>query len=162
MAIRQIITREDDTLLKKCRPVVKFDEKLWELLGDMQETLSDSGGLGLAAPQIGILRCVAIVLDEEYQPIELVNPKIIGETGEQRGLEGCLSIPNMWGFVTRPQEVTVEAQNRHGEFFQVTKTDLVARCLCHEINHLDGVLYTEHCDVLYTSQEIEEMEQEES
>lgn len=160
MAIKRIITEEDPILQKKSHPVLKFDEKLWDLIDDMQETLDESKGLGLAAPQIGIMRCVAIVLDAEGTPIELINPEIIAQSGEQSGLEGCLSVPDRWGFVKRPHEVTVEAQDRHGKSFQVTGVDLVARCLCHEINHLEGILYTDYCDKLYSSEEIAEMEQE--
>lgn len=162
MALREILKDEDPTLLKKSRVVADFDQKLWDLLDDLKETLVFTGGLGLASPQIGILRRAVIVVDAEDEMIELVNPKIISEKGEQFGLEGCLSLPGVWGDVTRPMEVTVEAQDRHGKTFQVSGVGLVARCFCHEIDHLEGILYTTYCDKTYTSAELEEMETEES
>lgn len=162
MAFRKILTREDPVLQKKSHPVVKFDQKLWDLLDDMKETLEISNGLGLAAPQIGILRRVVIVVDATGEMLELVNPKIISKTGEQDGLEGCLSVPGLWGYVSRAMEVTVEAQDRTGAEFQVSGTELVARCFCHEIDHLDGILYTNYCDEIYNAEELEEMENRES
>lgn len=162
MAIRPILTEEDPVLQKKSHAIVHFDQKLWNLLEDLEETLSQSNGLGLAAPQIGILRRVALVMDAEGQYIHLVNPKIIQHEGTQTGLEGCLSVPGYWGHVERPQAVTVEAQDRDGNTFQVTGQDLVARCFCHEIDHLDGILYTNHCEEVYTAEELEEMEANQS
>lgn len=161
MALREILKDEDPVLLKKSRPVVDFDQKLWDLLDDMKETLEHANGLGLAAPQIGILRRAVIVIDGDGEMLELVNPKVTEKKGEQDGLEGCLSVPGLWGYVQRPMDVTVEAQNRNGEVFQVSGIGLVARCFCHEIDHLDGILYTEHCDETYTAEELEEMETEE-
>lgn len=158
MALRKILTKEEPELSKKCRPVEKFDQKLWDLIDDLKETLERSNGLGLASPQIGILRRVAIVIDAEGKMVELVNPKVIREEGMQDGLEGCLSNPGLWGYVERPMDVTVEAQDRNGTVFQVEGTELVARCYCHEINHLDGVLFTDLCDTVYTAEELEEME----
>ena len=161
MALRTIITKGDPVLSKKAHPVTNFDEKLAILLDDMVETLRDSGGVGLAAPQIGILRRVVVVINDEDQVIELVNPEIIATEGEQEGFEGCLSVPGRWGKVARPMKARVKAQNRKGEWFEVEDEGLTARCFCHELDHLDGHLFTELTDKLYTSEELEElMEQE--
>ena len=161
MALRTIITKGDPVLSKKAHPVTNFDEKLANLLDDMVETLRDSGGVGLAAPQIGILRRVVVVINGEDQVIELVNPKIIATEGEQVGFEGCLSVPGRWGRVKRPMKAIVRAQNRQGQWFEVEDEGLTARCFCHELDHLDGHLFTELTDKLYTSEELEElMEQE--
>lgn len=161
MALRTIITKGDPVLNKKAHPVTNFDEKLAILLDDMVETLRDSGGVGLAAPQIGILRRVVVVINEADQVIELVNPEIIATEGEQVGFEGCLSVPGRWGKVKRPMKARVRAQNRQGEWFEVEDEGLTARCFCHELDHLDGHLFTELTDKLYTSEELEElMEQE--
>ena len=142
-----------------CRPVEKFDRKLHWLLDDMKETLEASGGVGLAAPQVGILRRVVIVVDEQDQMIELVNPVIIHQEGEQDGMEGCLSVPGMYGKVVRPNFVTVRAQDRNGNTFEVSGEEMVARCFCHETEHLDGHLFVEHTDRLYTLEELEDMEE---
>ena len=161
MALRTIITKGDPVLSKKAHSVTNFDEKLAILLDDMVETLRDSGGVGLAAPQIGILRRVVVVINDEDQVIELVNPEIIATEGEQVGFEGCLSVPGRWGKVARPMKARVKAQNRKGEWFEVEDEGLTARCFCHELDHLDGHLFTELTDKLYTSEELEElMEQE--
>lgn len=161
MALRTIITKGDPVLSKKAHPVTNFDERLAILLDDMVETLRDSGGVGLAAPQIGILRRVVVVINDEDQVIELVNPEIIATEGEQVGFEGCLSVPGRWGKVARPMKARVKAQNRQGEWFEVEDEGLTARCFCHELDHLDGHLFTELTDKLYTSEELEElMEQE--
>ncbi len=156
MAIRKIVERGDPILEKKCRLVTDFNTRLHTLLDDMAETLEESGGIGLAAPQVGILRRVCIVEDSEGEIIELINPEIIFEEGEQTGLEGCLSIPGRFGIVTRPYTVRVRAQDRFGDEFEIEDEDLTARCLCHEIEHLDGHLYTEHCDHLLTDEEVEQ------
>ena len=161
MALREIITQGDPVLGKVCRPVEKFDERLHILLDDMKETLAAANGAGLAAPQIGILRRVVVVVDAEDNMLELVNPAIIDSEGEQTGLEGCLSVPGKYGVVTRPYKATVRAQNRNGEFFEVTGEEIVARCFFHELDHLDGHLYVEHTDRLYTLEELEAMEEEE-
>lgn len=161
MAIRTILTEEDPVLSKKSHAVVNFDEKLWDLLDDMIETLQASNGLGLAAPQLGILRRVVIVMNAVGEYVELVNPKIIAESGSQEGLEGCLSIPGLWGDVVRPNEVTVEAQDRNGNTFQVEGEGLVARCYCHELDHLEGILYSSYCDRIYTAEELEERDEKE-
>ena len=161
MAIRTILTREDPILSKKCHAVTKFDEKLRELLDDMKETLANANGVGLAAPQIGIVRRVVLVINDEGEVLELINPEIIEEDGEQDGLEGCLSVPGYYGFVVRPMYVKVRCQNRYGEWVEYEGEELTARCFCHELAHLDGHLYTELADELYTPEELERMEDEE-
>ena len=150
MALRKILVQGDPSLAKHCRPVEKFDEKLHVLLDDMKETLADANGAGLAAPQIGILRRVVVVVDADDQMVELVNPELIHTEGEQTGLEGCLSVPGKYGVVTRPYKATVRAQDRNGNFFEMEGEEIVARCFCHEIEHLDGHLFVEHADRLYT------------
>ena len=161
MALRTIITEGDPVLGKICRPVEKFDDRLHILIEDMKETLAVSNGVGLAAPQIGILRRVVLVMDAEDNVIELVNPVIIHQEGEQDGLEGCLSVPGKYGFVTRPMKVTVRAQDRNGETFEVSGEELTARCFCHELDHLDGHLFVEHADELYTPEELDAMVEDE-
>ena len=161
MALRKILTQGDPALSKKCRPVEKFDQKLHWLLDDMKETLANAGGVGLAAPQIGILRRVVVVEDAEENMIELVNPVIVSQSGEQEGWEGCLSVPNQYGRVVRPNFVTVRAQDREGKFFEASGEEIVARCFCHELEHLDGHLFVEHTDALYSPEEIDAMEAEE-
>ena len=161
MAIRKIITKEDPILSKRCHAVTQFDEKLWDLLDDMKETLAEANGVGLAAPQVGIVRRVVIVVNDEGEMLELINPEIIEQSGEQDGLEGCLSVPGYYGFVKRPMFVKVKAQNRHGEWLEHEGEELTARCFCHELAHLDGHLYTELADELYTPEELERMEDEE-
>jgi peptide deformylase len=140
--------------------VTRFDEKLHALIDDMRETLADAEGYGLAAPQVGILRRVVLVTGSDEQVIELVNPEIVLAEGEQTGLEGCLSVPGLYGDVTRPARVRVRAQDRFGKVFEVEDVDMTARCFCHECEHLDGHLFTEHTDRLYTAQELEEMEKD--
>ena len=155
MAIRKIHEVGDPCLTKVCRPVTEFNDRLHALLDDMADTLEEAGGVGLAAPQVGILRRVCIVEDEQGEIIELINPEIIKTEGEQTGLEGCLSVPGKYGIVTRPMVVRVRAQDRYGTEFEVEDEELTARCFCHEIEHLDGHLYTEHCKVL-TDEELEQ------
>ena len=164
MALRKIVLQGDECLTKVCRPVTDFNGRLHTLLDDMTDTLLDSGGVGLAAPQVGILRRVCVVLNEDDEVIELVNPEIIFTDGEQTGLEGCLSVPGKYGVVTRPEVVRVRAQDRNGDFFEVEDSDLTARCFCHEIEHLDGHLFIEHTDRLMTEEELQEYirQQEES
>ncbi len=158
--MRQILKKGDDMLTKKCHAVTKFDDKLALLLNDMRQTLAASGGVGLAAPQIGICRRVVVVLDDQENVIELVNPEIVSSSGEQTGLEGCLSLPGRWGEVTRPMKVKVKAQDRNGNEFEVEDQGMVARCFCHEIDHLDGHMFDELCDKLYTMEEVEKMFQD--
>ena len=163
MGLRKILTDAEPALHKTCRPVEQFDRKLHKLLDDMTDTLIDSGGVGLAAPQVGILRRVCLVEDSEGEILELINPEIIAKSGEQTGLEGCLSLPGKFGMVKRPMKVRVRAQDRDGNEFEVEDEGLTARCFCHEIEHLDGHLFSEHCDRLLTNEELEELmrEQEE-
>lgn len=167
MATRYILTKEEPVLYKKSRPVKSFDARLHQLLDDMTETLLSSGGVGLAAPQVGVLRRAVLVIEtnvpegEEERIIELVNPEIVSVSGEQRGAEGCLSFPDEYGIVTRPMEVTVRAQDRNGESFTVSGTGLTARCFCHEIDHLDGVVFTTLCERMLTREELENGQVEE-
>lgn len=156
MALRRIVLQGEDCLTKVCRPVTDFDNRLHILLNDMVDTLLDSGGVGLAAPQVGILRRVCVVQNENDEIIELINPEIVYTQGEQTGLEGCLSVPGKFGVVTRPEVVRVRAQDRDGNFFEVEDSDLTARCFCHEIEHLDGHLFVEHTDHLLTEEELQE------
>ena len=156
MALRKIVEQGDECLTKVCRPVTKFDRRLHDLLDDMAETLADANGAGLAAPQVGILRRVCLVLDEEAEEyLELINPEIIAQSGEQTGLEGCLSVPGKYGVVTRPEVVRVRAQDRDGQWFEVEDEGLTARCFCHEIEHLDGHLFVEHTDRLMEGEELQ-------
>lgn len=158
MALRKIVEQGEDCLTKVCRPVTDFNRRLHMLLDDMKETLENANGAGLAAPQVGILRRVCVVLDmdaEDY--VELINPEILTQSGEQTGMEGCLSVPGKWGMVTRPSYVRVRAQDRNGEWFEAEGEGLLARCFCHELEHLDGHLYTEHIDRFLTEEEVEEI-----
>ena len=155
MALRQIVKEGDDVLNKKCRDVVKFDDRLAMLLDDMTETLRNSGGVGLAAPQVGILRRVVVIeIDPEQGTLELINPEIIETHGVQVGLEGCLSLPGKWGIAERPYKVTVRAQDRNGNEFTVTGEELLARAFCHELDHLNGILYDSKVRRMLTSEEI--------
>lgn len=156
MGLRKIVERGDPLLEKKCRVVTDFNDRLHILLDDMTDTLQEAGGVGLAAPQVGILRRVCIVEDEEGEIIELINPEILSSEGEKSGLEGCLSIPGRYGIVVRPERVRVRAQDRFGVTFEIEGEGLTARCFCHEIEHLDGHLYTEHCDHLLSDEEVDE------
>jgi peptide deformylase len=167
MAIRTILTQEDPTLGKKCRPVTEFNARLHQLLDDLGDTLLQSGGVGLAAPQVGVLRRAVVVLetnvgeDEDEILYELVNPEIIETAGEQTGAEGCLSVPGVFGEVTRPEYVKVRAQDRDGEVFEVEGHGLTARCFCHEIDHLDGHLFLEKAERILEPEELETGEEEE-
>ena len=167
MATRNILTKEEPTLYKISRPVKSFDARLHQLLDDMAETLLKSGGVGLAAPQVGVLRRAVLVIEtnvpegEDEKLIELINPEIIEFSGEQRGAEGCLSFPDEYGIVTRPMEVTVKAQDRNGNEFTVSGSGLTARCFCHEIDHLDGVVFTSVCERMLTEEELENGQAEE-
>ena len=164
----RIIREEGDAiLLKHSRPVTDFNKRLHTLLDDMRETLLAADGVGLAAPQVGILRRAVIVMDTnkvdltpEEQIIELINPQIVSADGEQTGQEGCLSVPGVYGIVTRPEHVVVKAQDRFGKPFTVEGTGLTARCFCHEIDHLDGHLFTEIAQHILTQEELEEMNRE--
>ena len=142
MALRKMVYIEDELLRKKSRPVEKFDEKLHKLLDDMAETMYHTNGVGLAAPQVGILKRV-VVVDIGDGLIEMINPEIIHSEGEQTGPEGCLSVPGRSGVVTRPNVVTVSYQDRNGDEYEATAEGFLARAFCHEIDHLDGVVYVD-------------------
>ena len=153
MGLRKILTVKEPSLHKMCRPVEKFDGKLHKLLDDMKETLLDAGGVGLAAPQVGILRR-AVVVDTGEEILELVNPELLETSGEQVGAEGCLSVPGKYGLVKRPMVARVRAQDRNGDFFEAEGEELIARCFCHEIDHLDGIVYTEVMERYLTEEEL--------
>ena len=153
MGLRKILTDKDPALHKVCRPVEKFDGKLHKLLDDMAETLAEANGVGLAAPQIGILRRVVIV-DTGEEILELVNPSLLETSGEQVGAEGCLSVPGKYGLVKRPNYARVRAQDRDGNWYEAEGEELIARCFCHEIDHLDGIVYTEVMERYLTEEEL--------
>ena len=153
MGLRKIMTVKEPCLHKVCRPVEKFDGKLHKLLDDMKETLADANGVGLAAPQVGILRRV-VVVDTGEEMLELVNPELLETSGEQAGSEGCLSIPGKYGIVKRPNYAKVRAYDRDGNEFEVEGEELMARCFCHEIDHLDGIVYTEIMERFLTEEEM--------
>lgn len=154
MGLRKILTVEESALHKTCRPVETFDKKLHSLLKDMQDTLIDSGGVGLAAPQVGILRRVVLV-DTGEEILELINPTLVETAGEQEGPEGCLSVPGKYGLVKRPYYAKVRAQDRNGDWFEAEGEELIARCFCHELDHLDGIIYTEVMERFLTEEELE-------
>ena len=162
MALRNIIEKGDKVLEKHCRPVTDFGPKLHLLLDDMRETLEKSGGVGLAAPQVGFLRRAVLVLEtnvlegEEEYIIELINPELIAQDGTQEGPEGCLSLPGVYGWVERPEHVRVKAQDRDGNWFEVEGTGLTARAFCHEMDHLEGVLFDTLADHIMSDEELEE------
>lgn len=141
MAKLKIVKYGDETLRHVCRPVEKITPRILTLLDDMLETMRDADGVGLAAPQVGVLRRLCVIEVEEGKPIELINPKIVAYAGEQQEQEGCLSIPGRWGITKRPKHVTVHALDRNGNQIEVSGSDLLARALCHEIDHLDGKLF---------------------
>ena len=153
MGLRKILTVQEPCLHKVCRPVEKFDGKLWKLLDDMKETLLDANGVGLAAPQVGILRRV-VVIDIGDEILELVNPELLETSGEQEGAEGCLSVPGKYGLVKRPNFAKVRAQDRDGNWFEAEGDELIARCFCHELDHLDGIVYTEVMERYLTEDEL--------
>ena len=154
MGLRKILTDKDPALHKVCRPVDSFDWRLHKLLDDMRETLIDANGVGLAAPQVGILRRVVLV-DNGQEILELVNPELVETDGEQVGAEGCLSVPGRYGLVKRPNHARVRAQDRDGNWFEAEGEELIARCFCHELDHLDGILYTQVMDRFLTDEELE-------
>ena len=153
MGLRKILTTKDPALHKVCKPMVNFDDRLFRLLADMKDTLIDSGGVGLAAPQVGILRRVVLV-DTGEEILELINPTLVAVDGEQTGAEGCLSVPGKYGLVTRPYLAKVRAQDRNGNWFGVEGEELIARCFCHELDHLDGIVYTEVMERFLTDEEL--------
>ena len=156
MGLRKILTDKEPALHKTCRPVTAFDQKLHKLLDDMRETLIESGGVGLAAPQVGILRRIFLVDvgGEEPEIVEFINPEILETEGEQTGPEGCLSVPGKYGLVTRPYYAKVRAQDRYGEWFEAEGEELIGRCFCHEYDHLDGILYTQIMERFLTDEEL--------
>lgn len=155
MAILNIVKEGDETLRKVCRPVTEITPRIKQLLDDMLETLIDANGVGLAAPQVGILRRIAIVDDGERY-IELINPVITERKGEQEDVEGCLSVPEVWGITHRPMWVKGRALDRNGEEFTFEGEGLTARCFCHEIDHLDGKLFTDEAIHILTPEEVQE------
>ena len=154
MGLRKILTDKEPALHKTYRPVTDFDKKLHKLLDDMRETLVDSNGVGLAAPQVGILRRVVLV-DTGDEILELINPTMLETDGEQVGPEGCLSVPGKYGLVKRPYYAKVRAQDRDGQWYEVEGEELIARCFCHELDHLDGIIYTEVMERFLTPEELE-------
>lgn len=160
MALRNILTKEQPLLYKKSRVVTDFNPRLHQLLDDMRETLLHANGVGLAAPQVGVLRRAVLVIetnvpeDEEEYIIELINPEILEVSGEQDGPEGCLSVPGEYGLVKRPMHVKVRAQDRFGETFEVEGDGLTARCFCHEIDHLDGIVFTSKAERMLSEEEM--------
>lgn len=155
MAILNIVKEGDATLRKVCRPVTEITPRILQLLDDMRDTLIEANGAGLAAPQVGILRRICLV-DAGDEILELINPEIIATEGVQNELEGCLSVPNVWGVTERPMKVTVRATNRYGEEFTAEGEGLVARCFCHELDHLDGHLFTDRAVHILTPDEMRE------
>ncbi len=158
MAIRNIIKEGDPFLNKVCHPVEKFDRKLSILLDDMAETMHHADGVGLAAPQVGILRRV-VVIDIGDGPVDLVNPVFLEQSGEQECVEGCLSSPGQYGITKRPMHVKVQAQNRKGEFFELEGEELLATVCCHEIDHLDGILFKSHVTRMLDKEELENLKE---
>ena len=162
MALRNILTQEDEQLRKHSRKVEKFDARLHTLIDDMRETLENSGGVGLAAPQVGVLRRVVVLLDINKDPeevVELVNPEVIEQSGEQRIVEGCLSVPGV--YVTRPTWAKIRAQDRDGNWFEREGEGVVAQCFCHETEHLDGHLFTEKVEEYVDPEDLQRGDEEE-
>ena len=160
MGLRKILTDKDPALHKVCRPVEKFDRRLHKLLDDMRDTLLDSGGVGLAAPQVGILRRVVLV-DTGEEILELVNPTLVETDGEQIGPEGCLSVPGKYGLVKRPYYAKVRAQDREGNWYEAEGEELIGRCFCHELDHLDGIVYTQVMERFLSEEELSYDDKEE-
>lgn len=162
MALRNIVQKGDSVLEKHCRPVTNFDDRLHILLDDMRETLVKSSGVGLAAPQVGVLRRAMLVVEtnvpegEEEYIVELINPEIVEQSGEQEGPEGCLSLPGIFGWVERPEHVKIKAQDRNGEWFEAEGDGLTARAFCHELDHLEGILFDTLADHIMSEEELDE------
>lgn len=156
MAIRKVVTDGDPILLKMCKPVEKFNRRLWQLLDDMKDTMHDADGVGLAGPQVGFIRRV-VVIDVGEGHYELINPVILEKSEEtQYGTEGCLSYPGVYGYVTRPKTVKFKAQDRYGEWYGKEVSDLFARCVCHELDHLDGVTLPANIEEPYVEEDEDE------
>lgn len=168
MALRTILTNGDPMLNKICRPVTEFNDHLHMLLDDMADTLLEANGVGLAGPQVGILRQIALVLEtnvedeEDVYIVELINPEIIDQSGEQDGAEGCLSVPGVFGMVKRPEYVKVKAQDRDGNWFEYEGEGLTARAFCHEIDHLSGILFLSKASHILTEEELSNLQQDET
>ena len=158
MAYLRILKEDDPTLRKKSRPVTEITPRILTLLDDMTATMRRANGVGLAAPQVGVLRRIVVVETEPGTVYELINPVIIDKKGSQTGHEGCLSLPGQCGIVTRPMTVTVEATDRNGNRFRVTGSELLARAFCHELDHLDGILYSDIAEHMLTPEELEELD----
>ncbi len=164
MALRNIVKDGDPILTKVCRPVEKFDHKLEVLLDDMYETMQDADGVGIAGPQVGMMRRLCVI-DVGEGRLDLVNPEIIETSGTQDGVEGCLSFPGEYGMVERPNHVKVRAQNKNGEWYEVEGEELLARALCHEIDHLDGICFVKRASRMIDPEELrraDESEEEEN
>lgn len=158
MAILKIVTKEDPILRKVSRPVDEITPRILRLLDDMKDTLHKANGAGLAAVQVGVLRRIVLVETEPGELLELINPEIVKVSEDrQQDLEGCLSVPDEWGITDRPMTVTVRAMNRKGEIFEATGSGLKARCFCHELDHLDGILYTDKVVKMLTDEELEKL-----
>ncbi len=155
MAVLNIVKDGDEVLRKVCRPVTEITPRIIRLLDDMKATLHKANGVGLAAPQVGVLRRIAIVECEPGELIELINPEIIEQSGEQEEIEGCLSVPDRWGITHRPAKVKVKATDRHGNTFTVEGEGLLARALCHEIDHLDGIIFYDNAVRMLSKEELE-------
>ena len=160
MAKLNIVKEGDPILRKKSRPITVIDDRIKQLAADMLETMRAANGCGLAAVQVGKLRRLVIVEVEQNKPFILINPEIIKREGKQQEAEGCLSIPGKWGITDRPMTVTVRAMNRKGEYFSISGTGLTAPCFCHEIDHLDGKLFTDNAVHVLTPEEMRELERE--
>ncbi len=160
MAVLKIVKIGDDLLRKKSRPVDEITPRILQLLDDMKDTMRAADGCGLAAVQVGVLRRIVVVETERGELIEMINPEIIAKEGEQQDIEGCLSVPDKCGITTRPMTVTVRAMDRNGKIFEVTGSELKARAFCHEIDHLDGILYSDHARML-TQEDLEQLYEEE-
>lgn len=161
MAILKILTEEDPLLRKKSKPVGEVTDRIKRLLDDMTDTMRRAEGVGLAAPQVGVLRRVVVVECEPGEVIELIDPVIVEQAGMQRTREGCLSLPGKCGITERPMKVTVEATNREGERFRISGVGLLAKAFCHELDHLDGILYSDVAKKMLTPEEIRRMNQDE-
>ncbi|KON89144.1 peptide deformylase [Sporosarcina globispora] len=161
MAVKKIVTYPAEILEAECEPVKVFDKKLGKLLNDMYDTMLEFDGVGLAAPQIGLARQIAIVdIDDDFGTIEMINPEILETNGEQTGPEGCLSFPGLYGEVTRPEYVKIKAQDRKGKYFTLEAEDFLARAILHEIDHLHGVLFTSKVTRYLNEEELEGLESE--
>ncbi len=158
MAIRNIVKEGDSVLRKKTREIEKFDDRLHELLDDMAETMYEAHGVGLAAPQVGVLR-KCVVVDIGDGPIELINPEITEKEGKQDGMEGCLSCPGEYGLTSRPKKIKVKAQDRNGKEIEMVAEDFLARAICHEVDHLNGIIFKDIAYAMLSKEEIEEMKQ---